>query len=433
MDEFGVRAARGVAGAPRDTAAGTAVVRHRRANARSPLVGDRRASRDARARGRRGCAAAVCSASAEARARGRARVGGGWRSTSSNASSGRPHLGTTSTYLQGIDPSQIIDAVRSRCQPTISATAACTLANHRPRRSAARRPPPAAGGRVEVARGDRRSDCRQPRLLLESAAAQTGSHSSGCPSGDDAAAGLSVADAPTRDYDRSISFFDPLPEEPPPAPEPPRRPAPWMGPPDDVLPGIVALELSLVHSGRQVMWIAAAEVYPEGMAFSVLMCGRRAVRQGVEAGSGTWRFGVQFSDGRKATVCGVGMFSRGVGAAGETGRSGAALSTVSATTGAPAVGNAPGGAESPPDGPVLRARGGGGSRSAWRQQYWSKHVILKPSTGQQGYVIAPVLLSPCATASSTAPTRSQHRPIWRRLSATLGVPDCGCAGSRADC
>ncbi|HXO13537.1 MAG TPA: hypothetical protein VN871_14355, partial [Mycobacterium sp.] len=101
-----------------------------------------------------------------------------------------------------------------------------------------------------------------------------------------------------------------------------------MGPPDDVLPGIVALELSLVHSGRQVMWIAAAEVYPEGMAFSVLMCGRRAARQGVEAGSGTWRFGVQFSDGRKATVCGVGMFSRGVGAAGETGRSGAALSTV---------------------------------------------------------------------------------------------------------
>ena len=30
-------------------------------------------------------------------------------------------LGTTSTYLQGIDPSEIIDAVRSRRQPTISA------------------------------------------------------------------------------------------------------------------------------------------------------------------------------------------------------------------------------------------------------------------------------------------------------------------------
>ena len=31
------------------------------------------------------------------------------------------------TYLQGIDPSEIIDAVRSRRQPTISATAGLTL------------------------------------------------------------------------------------------------------------------------------------------------------------------------------------------------------------------------------------------------------------------------------------------------------------------
>jgi hypothetical protein len=36
-------------------------------------------------------------------------------------------LGTTSTYLQGIDPSEIIDAVRSRRPPTISATAGLTL------------------------------------------------------------------------------------------------------------------------------------------------------------------------------------------------------------------------------------------------------------------------------------------------------------------
>ena len=36
---------------------------------------------------------------------------------------GHTDLGTTSTYLQGIDPSEIIDAVRSRHQPTISATA----------------------------------------------------------------------------------------------------------------------------------------------------------------------------------------------------------------------------------------------------------------------------------------------------------------------
>jgi site-specific recombinase XerD len=40
---------------------------------------------------------------------------------------GHTDLGTTSTYLQGIDPSEIIDAVRSRRQPTISATAGLKL------------------------------------------------------------------------------------------------------------------------------------------------------------------------------------------------------------------------------------------------------------------------------------------------------------------
>jgi len=36
-------------------------------------------------------------------------------------------LGTTSTYLQGIDPSEILKAVRSRHSPTISATAGLAL------------------------------------------------------------------------------------------------------------------------------------------------------------------------------------------------------------------------------------------------------------------------------------------------------------------
>ena len=40
---------------------------------------------------------------------------------------GHSDLGTTSTYLQGIDPSEIIDAVRFRRQPTISATAGLNL------------------------------------------------------------------------------------------------------------------------------------------------------------------------------------------------------------------------------------------------------------------------------------------------------------------
>jgi site-specific recombinase XerD len=40
---------------------------------------------------------------------------------------GHTDLGTTSTYLQGIDPSEIIDAVRSRRQPTISVSAGLRL------------------------------------------------------------------------------------------------------------------------------------------------------------------------------------------------------------------------------------------------------------------------------------------------------------------
>ena len=40
---------------------------------------------------------------------------------------GHTDLGTTSTHLQGIDPSEIINAVRSRPQPTISAIAGSSL------------------------------------------------------------------------------------------------------------------------------------------------------------------------------------------------------------------------------------------------------------------------------------------------------------------
>ena len=40
---------------------------------------------------------------------------------------GHTDLGTTSTYLQGIDPSEIIDAIHARRQPTISASAGLNL------------------------------------------------------------------------------------------------------------------------------------------------------------------------------------------------------------------------------------------------------------------------------------------------------------------
>jgi hypothetical protein len=47
--------------------------------------------------------------------------------TSSSASSATPPLGTTSIYLQGIDPEEIIATVRARCAPMMSASAGLQL------------------------------------------------------------------------------------------------------------------------------------------------------------------------------------------------------------------------------------------------------------------------------------------------------------------
>jgi hypothetical protein len=128
------------------------------------------------------------------------------------------------------------------------------------------------------------------------------------------------------------------------------------------------LELPLVHDDRRLIWLVTAEVYPEGMTFSVLMHGRRAARGGIETGPGTWRFGVQFSDGRKATTHGLGIFSgTNVAGAGPAGGSRTVVRIGGGTSG-PAPRRRAG--QPPPDGPVLRPHGGGGSRSAWRQHYW---------------------------------------------------------------
>jgi hypothetical protein len=165
-----------------------------------------------------------------------------------------------------------------------------------------------------------------------------------------------------------------------------------------MLPGVVALELPLVHTDQQVVWIAAADTFPEGITFSVLMCGRRPAREGVESGTGTWRFGVQFSDGRKATVHGVGMFSRAGGVS-------------SASSG---VSLGPDRSQAAPTDLVLRARGGSGSRSSWRQQYW---LWPLPPPGdvlfacewpdlEIGFTTATVSAEPILRAASRA------RPMW---------------------
>ena len=187
-----------------------------------------------------------------------------------------------------------------------------------------------------------------------------------------------------------MAFFEPLPEEPQrPTPAPaPRLVPPWKGPPHDVLPGVVALELSLVRSDRQQIWIGSVEAYPVGLALTVLMAGRRPAPEGVESGRGTWRFGVQFSDGRKATADGIGGGLRA---------SRALLAS-----------------EVPPDGPILRAGGGSGSRQAFRQQYW-----LWPLPPAGDVLLAcewPDLNIPFSTATvGSAPlleAAARARPMW---------------------
>lgn len=127
----------------------------------------------------------------------------------------------------------------------------------------------------------------------------------------------------------------------------------WAGPPDNYVPGVVALELLLVKTEQLAVWIADAEVYPTGLVLRVVLNGREPARPGVETGEGSWRFGVQFSDGRKAQTYGLGALARhGTGAVRTAGATAVRLGAA------------------PPEGPVLRARGGGGSRSNWHQDHW---------------------------------------------------------------
>jgi hypothetical protein len=137
----------------------------------------------------------------------------------------------------------------------------------------------------------------------------------------------------------------------------------WMGPPEHVVPGVAVLELLLVNMGQHAVWIGQADVYPTGVCLRVELHGRQPAPPNLESGAGTWRFGVQFSDGRKATTFGLGMVRAGRGTSASTG----AVGDASASTGGVVAGRAGG---SPPEDPRLEGRGGGGSRTVWHQEYW---------------------------------------------------------------
>jgi hypothetical protein len=81
-----------------------------------------------------------------------------------------------------------------------------------------------------------------------------------------------------------------------------------------VIPGVVALELVLAHTERLAVYLPELLVYPVGVVLRLLLVRREPLSPGLVSSPGTWRFGVQFSDGRKATSYGLGITTPGAGA-----------------------------------------------------------------------------------------------------------------------
>lgn len=145
-----------------------------------------------------------------------------------------------------------------------------------------------------------------------------------------------------------MSFFEP----PPPPPEPPeehRQPA-WIGPPENELGVAVPARHVLFRSGDLVIALLGLVVFSNGIELQVVirrrelpdepdpmhfhMRGRHT--RGSELAPEVFRFGVELSDGRKATNVGFPH---------------------------------PFGPEEP-TGPILMERGGGGGGKTWSWNYW---------------------------------------------------------------
>jgi hypothetical protein len=140
------------------------------------------------------------------------------------------------------------------------------------------------------------------------------------------------------------SFFEP----PPPPPEPPEWPVrpprrPWHGVPSGVVGRTVALNLVLGQSAKAVVWIPSVTAYPDGFELQLeirerdgeawsdqfgLLHHRGGRRPDGELDPELFRFGIELSDGRKAT-----SLNPGTG---------------------------PGDWDTPPAGPILSGGGGGG-------------------------------------------------------------------------
>jgi hypothetical protein len=144
-----------------------------------------------------------------------------------------------------------------------------------------------------------------------------------------------------------------LPPTPPEPPESRQPQPPWFGPPENVLGVSVPLEpLLLVRSDEVAVALGGFVAYPEGVEFAFAVRRRRVDddddwldvqmhgrRRGRELPPEFLRFGVELSDGRKATNL------RGWHTHVEQG-------------------------EHTPDGPILIERGGNGGATHLDQRYW---------------------------------------------------------------
>jgi hypothetical protein len=142
-------------------------------------------------------------------------------------------------------------------------------------------------------------------------------------------------------------FFEPPP--PPPEPEREYRPPPWIAPPGNILGTALPLQLVLARTDAVAVAVQRATAYPTGVESMVSVRrrgkGRTALEEpplgfhhelGGKLMDDVLRFGVQFSDGRKAT----------------------------------SLGGFPRPHDKEPSHPVLTPCGGGGGGSRWDFGFW---------------------------------------------------------------
>lgn len=110
-----------------------------------------------------------------------------------------------------------------------------------------------------------------------------------------------------------MSFFDSIPQPPPPPAEWPRRPV-W-GRPHAVIPGCMAADLMLIRTGQAAFAVTTVCAYPNGFDFTVRVLARDPAKftldpfgwhgPGRRSAEPSLRLGVLYADGRRtATTAG---------------------------------------------------------------------------------------------------------------------------------